>query len=159
MCNKTTRIRARTGQPLASLQATTTKTPHEILHGSHGKSRAKARDLERGRAMEGEELTLADAGGGVAAGGAGALLEVEAAAAAADAERVRLVPALAEAARALRLQKQETPRRVSEVRRRSRRRGRRRRRRLGFAGGDVPSLKAGEATKNGWSGGPAENPK
>jgi hypothetical protein len=48
-------------------------------------------------------LTLADAGGGVTAGGAGALLEVEAAAAAADAERVRLVPALAEAARTLTL--------------------------------------------------------
>lgn len=46
-------------------------------------------------------VVLADAGGGVTAGGAGALLEVEAAAAAADAERVRLVPALAEAARTL----------------------------------------------------------
>jgi hypothetical protein len=46
-------------------------------------------------------LTLADAGGGVAAGRAGALLEVEAAAAAAHAERVRLVPALTEAARTL----------------------------------------------------------
>jgi hypothetical protein len=46
-------------------------------------------------------FTLADAGGGVAARGAGALLEVEAPAAAPDAERVRLVPALAEAARAL----------------------------------------------------------
>nr|ACN30735.1 unknown [Zea mays] len=44
---------------------------------------------------------LADAGGSVIAGGAGALLEVEATAAAADAERVRLVPALAEAARTL----------------------------------------------------------
>jgi hypothetical protein len=63
-----------------------------------------------GVARRREELTLADAGGGVAAGGAGALLEVEAAAAAADAERVRLVPALAEAARALRLQNKTTAR-------------------------------------------------
>jgi hypothetical protein len=47
------------------------------------------------------DLTFADAGGGVSAGGAGALLEVEAPAAAPDAERVRLVPALAEAARTL----------------------------------------------------------
>jgi len=44
---------------------------------------------------------LADAGGRVAAGGVGALLEVEAPAAAPDADRVRLVPALAEAARTL----------------------------------------------------------
>jgi len=56
------------------------------------------------------DLTLADAGGGVAAGGAGALLEVEAAAAAADAERVRLVPALAEAARTLPLRATTTAR-------------------------------------------------
>jgi len=47
-------------------------------------------------------IVLADAGGGVAARGAGALLQVEAAPAAADAQRVRLVPALAEAARSLR---------------------------------------------------------
>jgi len=46
-------------------------------------------------------IQLADAGGRVAAGGAGALLEVEAPAAAPDADRVRLVPALAEAASTL----------------------------------------------------------
>jgi hypothetical protein len=55
----------------------------------------------------GSRLTLADAGRGVAAGGAGALLQVEAAAAAAHAERVRLVPALPEAPRALALRKEE----------------------------------------------------
>jgi hypothetical protein len=70
-------------------------------------SQTEAHDLERGN--EGRaHLTLADAGGGVAAGGAGALLEVEAAAAAAHAERVRLVPALAEAARTLPLRTRNT---------------------------------------------------
>jgi hypothetical protein len=70
-------------------------------------SQTEAHDLERGN--EGRaHLTLADAGGGVAAGGAGALLEVEAAAAAAHAERVRLVPALAEAARTLPLRPRNT---------------------------------------------------
>ena len=54
------------------------------------------------------DLTLADAGGGVAAGGAGALLQVEAAAAAADAQRVGLVPALAEAPRTLGLRASNT---------------------------------------------------
>jgi hypothetical protein len=62
-----------------------------------------ARPHEGGGTKVVRDLTLADAGGRVAAGGAGALLQVEAAAAAADAERVRLVPALAEAARTLRL--------------------------------------------------------
>ena len=74
---------------------------------------ARSSSGEFGRRERGSgeaDLTLADAGGGVAAGGAGALLEVEAATAAADAERVRLVPALAEAARTLPLRAKTTAR-------------------------------------------------
>ncbi|XP_035816195.1 uncharacterized protein [Zea mays] len=68
-------------------------------HSFHSVGRRTKRE---GEEESGEaDLTLADAGGSVIAGGAGALLEVEATAAAADAERVRLVPALAEAARTL----------------------------------------------------------
>lgn len=59
---------------------------------------ANLKETEREMGKAPSDLTLADAGRGVAAGGAGALLQVEGAAAAAHAQRVRLVPALAEAA-------------------------------------------------------------
>lgn len=69
-----------------------------LLFESHEHKKTEPEKQEAPR-----DLTLADAGRGVAAGGAGALLQVKAAAAAAHAQRVRLVPALAETSRTLAL--------------------------------------------------------